>query len=391
MDALKAPRRTSRRQSLLAGPRPEVETTQALTLRQMFECRLRSCEIVVSKGQTPSRKVVEQNEQKVWVAVDAGGVVGRILIDNAISKREENAILRWVDEGWDQDCWREYRGKGIDFGAEREADANGTVERIDVATVPYKLEGEADVRATVFNDGTRFASALLDVLSRRVHDVLDRAKKAPEWCDDESDTAGAPSGEPSSNIKERDFARGAADPVHDRIERVARHLRDTWKQPEALQVTRYHSDRMSSLAQHFDSRACYGAIATASLRYCCTLVMVRKGRGFEQVSRIPLYPRSVYVLTGPARGDCTDPDDSTRNHARCSCCWTHGIQVDTDDDFCLRFDKSANARRRVGLTIRSLTPATMQQVTLDLKRAFPRQKRRRDDDTFKKSLRTGYT
>lgn len=391
MDACNVPRRMSRRQSLRAGPRPERETTQAFILRQMFDHRLHSCDIVVSKGHTPSRELVEQNERKVWVAVDAGGVVGRILIYNAISRTEESAILRWVDEGWDQDCWREYRGKGIDFGAEREADAKGTVERIDVATVPYKLEGEADVRATVFNDGTRFASALLDVVSRRVHDVLDRAKNAPEWCGDESDTTDAPNCEPSLAIKELDFARGAADPVHDRIDRVAQYLRDTWNQPEALQVTRYHSDRMSSLAQHFDSRACYGAIATASLRYCCTLVMVRKGRGFEQVSRIPLYPRSVYILTGSARGDCTDPDDSTRNHVRCSCCWTHGIQVDTDDDFCLRFDKSANARRRVGLTIRSLTPATLQQVTLDLERAFGRQKRRRADNTPENSLQTALT
>lgn len=341
-------------------------------LRKMFERRLRRTKVVVRKGCLPSREEVDSSESIVWVTLDAGGVVGRVVIDNALSHAEEQAMLRWVDEGWDGNYWRQYQGRGIDFGPR--ADARGTVERVDVATVPYKLEGETDVMATVFDVGMELAQAILEVVSNRVHQVLDKALASPEGADE--DRLASPSGEPSPAALAHDRDRGCEDPPRIRLAALAEHLLKTWREPQALQVTRYHADKLSSLAQHFDSRACYGAIATASLRYACTLVMVRQHGRFRQVSEVELHPRSIYVLTGPARGDCTDPDDATRNHKRCPCCWTHGIQIDTDDDFRSRFDNSAEERRRVGLTIRSLTPATVVRATSDWERVQEVKRRR---------------
>ena len=41
----------------------------------------------------PSRETVEAYPQTVHVSLDAGGVVGRMLVDNAISPNEHEALL----------------------------------------------------------------------------------------------------------------------------------------------------------------------------------------------------------------------------------------------------------------------------------------------------------
>ena len=41
----------------------------------------------------PSRETVEDDPQTVHVSLDAGGVVGRMLVDNAISPNEHEALL----------------------------------------------------------------------------------------------------------------------------------------------------------------------------------------------------------------------------------------------------------------------------------------------------------
>ena len=49
--------------------------------------------IVVYRRRVPSRETVEADPQTVHVSLDAGGVVGRMLVDNAISPNEHEALL----------------------------------------------------------------------------------------------------------------------------------------------------------------------------------------------------------------------------------------------------------------------------------------------------------
>ncbi|KAJ8602022.1 hypothetical protein CTAYLR_002790 [Chrysophaeum taylorii] len=323
----------------------------------MFEKR--ECRVVASKIVVPSAEEVK-DESKVFVTLDAGNVVGRVLINNALSTAEEERLIEWVEKELNSDLWRQYQGRGIDPATgNKEVTASGTVERVDVAEVAYKLEGEADLLARLFDDTMPYAKMVLEVLRERVHDILDKADARE---DDDEDAVAKNSPVTNGTISDKALAhdRESGGPLSasERLATVREFLREHWDRPEALQVTKYYADKDSGLAQHFDSRACYGAIATASLRHPCTLVMQRKNTKFFQESRLLLHPRSIYVLTGPSRGDCTDPDDTTRNHARCPCCWTHGIQAMAKGTFSHRFDCSPEARalRRVGITIRSLTP-----------------------------------
>ena len=64
------------------------------TLKQLAEERMREIkEIVVYLRRVPSRLTVEDDPQTVHVSLDAGGVVGRMLVDNAISPNEHEALL----------------------------------------------------------------------------------------------------------------------------------------------------------------------------------------------------------------------------------------------------------------------------------------------------------
>lgn len=342
------------RRKLEAGPRPERFTTLPEEVAQDFERRLLKCKVIASKS-APTRETIQLQPNTIFVTVDADGVVGRILIDNALSETEESTILKWVDQGWDCDYWREYK-----WGRQgKEADSTGTVERFDAAEVPYKLEGEADVRAVVFDDKTRFAQTILNVLSRRVHGLL--AKAMPTGGQQLLPVVGTRSDE----ARRHDDESGAEDTTFERLASLRNALTTTWARPQALQVTHYHSDAHSGLGQHFDSRACYGAIATVSLRCASTLVQKRGGSGGKQESKITLHPRSIYVLTGPARGDCII-GDATKNHRTCSCCWTHGIVVDAVDDFRKRHWLETRPHRRVALTLRSLTESTVDEATAHL-------------------------
>jgi hypothetical protein len=93
-----------------------------------------------------------------------------------------------------------------------------------------------------------------------------------------------------------------------------------------------------------------------------------KHPGKRERSELVLQPRSFYILAGPSRGNCIDPDQAaTKNHANCCCCWTHGVSVLTTDDYAARVNPSSEVeeedpevleRCRVGLTIRSLTQST---------------------------------
>ena len=77
-------------------PKPEkVETAfSPETLKQLAEERMRDIKhIVVYRRRVPSRETVEAYPQTVHVSLDAGGVVGRMLVDNAISPNEHEALL----------------------------------------------------------------------------------------------------------------------------------------------------------------------------------------------------------------------------------------------------------------------------------------------------------
>ena len=68
------------------------------TMNQLAEERMRDIKhIVVYRRRVPSRETVEADPQTVHVSLDAGGVVGRMLVDNAISPNEHEALLG---------CWR---------------------------------------------------------------------------------------------------------------------------------------------------------------------------------------------------------------------------------------------------------------------------------------------
>ena len=104
----------------------------------------------------------------------------------------------------------------------------------------------------------------------------------------------------------------------------------------ALQGTTYYFDNMSGMGQHFDSRAPasarlspppstrrprrrarFGSIGTLTLHGEATLVQVRGA----QRSEMTLRPRSFYVISGPARGDCLKhlafSVQAERNHKGC--------------------------------------------------------------------------
>ena len=86
---------SSRRRSN-APPQPEKveDAFSTETLNQLAEERMRDIKhIVVYRRRVPSRETVEADPQIVHVSLDAGGVVGRMLVDNAISPNEHEALL----------------------------------------------------------------------------------------------------------------------------------------------------------------------------------------------------------------------------------------------------------------------------------------------------------
>ena len=86
---------SSRRRSNLP-PQPErvEDAFSTETLNQLAEERMRDINtIVVYRRRVPSRETVEADPQIVHVSLDAGGVVGRMLVDNAISPNEHEALL----------------------------------------------------------------------------------------------------------------------------------------------------------------------------------------------------------------------------------------------------------------------------------------------------------
>ena len=115
------------------------------------------------------------------------------------------------------------------------------------------------------------------------------------------------------------------------------------------------------MAQHFDSRSRFLSIATMSLRASVKLVQIRAAsRGPKdgmQRSEIRLLPRSIYLMSGPARANCHLKDDpnvqASRNHKDCPCCWTHGIDTDQTE-----------AQGRIGVTFRQLAPWALHEAEL---------------------------
>ena len=86
----------SRRRRSNAPPMPEKveDAFSTETLNQLAEERMRDIKhIVVYRRRVPSRETVEADPQTVHVSLDAGGVVGRMLVDNAISPNEHEALL----------------------------------------------------------------------------------------------------------------------------------------------------------------------------------------------------------------------------------------------------------------------------------------------------------
>ena len=115
------------------------------------------------------------------------------------------------------------------------------------------------------------------------------------------------------------------------------------------------------MAQHFDSRSRFLSIATMSLRASVKLVQIRAAsRGPKdgmQRSEIRLLPRSIYLMSGPARANCHLKDEpnvqAQGNHKGCPCCWTHGIDTDQTE-----------AQGRIGVTFRQLAPWALHEAEL---------------------------
>ena len=87
----------SRRRSRANEPPAPEKVEDAFsteTLNQLAEERMRDIKHIVVYGRrVPSRETVEAYPQTVHVSLDAGGVVGRMLVDNAISPNEHEALL----------------------------------------------------------------------------------------------------------------------------------------------------------------------------------------------------------------------------------------------------------------------------------------------------------
>ena len=148
--------------------------------------------------------------------------------------------------------------------------------------------------------------------------------------------------------------------VAGRADDLAADLDENFGDPEAIQLTTYQPRPQSGMAQHFDSRARFLSIATMSLRACVKLVQIRgpkdRKKGGQERSEIRLLPRSIYVMSGPARANCHIKDiaavQATKNHGDCPCCWTHGIDTD-----------QAEAQGRIGVTFRQLAPWALPRVS----------------------------
>ena len=87
----------SRRRSRANEPPAPEKVEDAFsteTLNHLAEERMRDIKhIIVYRRRVPSRETVEAYPQTVHVSLDAGGVVGRMLVDNAISPNEHEALL----------------------------------------------------------------------------------------------------------------------------------------------------------------------------------------------------------------------------------------------------------------------------------------------------------
>ena len=60
----------------------------------------------------PSCETVNEDPTVMHVSIDAGGVVGRILMNNFISVSAHDAILSWHDHGFDKGFARQYVSDG---------------------------------------------------------------------------------------------------------------------------------------------------------------------------------------------------------------------------------------------------------------------------------------
>ena len=101
----------------------------------------------------PTREVVDADPNVVHVSLDAGGVVGRVLINNAVSRAEHDAILDWHERGFDPSYRSSYAGDATDsLGGSRRGGPK-VVDRWDLsrttyvrrADLPQTGRGDADV------------------------------------------------------------------------------------------------------------------------------------------------------------------------------------------------------------------------------------------------------
>ena len=360
---------TTRRRSNLPPLPEKIEPCfSEETLGRLAQARIAEIErVVVYRRRVPSRETVEADPQTVHVSLDAGGVVGRIHVDNAISPKEHEALLGWYDRGFDKGFAREYAGDATsNFSGN--LSQRLTVDRWDLTRpgTAYKTEGgQRDATSYVMEfDGvnTKIAETVLRIYSARVREVMDliRAGDARvRFAGPDEGEAAEPTGEACKEARANDTASGGDDDVRARADDLAADLDENFGDPEAIQLTTYQPRPQSGMAQHFDSRARFLSIATMSLRACVKLVQIRgpkdRKKGGQERSEIRLLPRSIYVMSGPARANCHIKDiaavQATKNHGDCPCCWTHGIDTD-----------QAEAQGRIGVTFRQLAPWALHEA-----------------------------
>ena len=224
---------------------------------------------------------------------------------------------------------------------------------------------------------TPVAVTVLRLYAARTREIMDLvvADDPRVHCaDDGEGDAAEPTGAPCDKASANDARSGGGDGVRARAAALTEDLAENFEGRKAMQVTYYEpepqfraasslqrldgpstddshlalSARRSGMGQHFDSRGRYLSIATMSLRASVKLVQIRHGpKDCMQRSELQLLPRSIYLMSGPARANC----QAQRNHEDCHCCWMHGIETDLTEP-----------QGRIGVTLRQLAQLALDEA-----------------------------
>ena len=208
------------------------------------------------------------------------------------------------------------------------------------------------------------------------------------YAEDGEGDAAEPIGEPCDKASANDARSGGGDGVRARATALTDDLAENFEDPEAIQLTTYQprgrslarrpnhhasTGRRPTTRAHLHRRAgpawrstsTRGRASSRSRRCRCARAgqarpdprCEPRPEGRHAALGDPLLPRSIYLMSGPARANCHLKDEpnvqAQGNHKGCPCCWTHGIDTDQTE-----------AQGRIGVTFRQLAPWALHEAEL---------------------------